>query len=112
MAIVSPLIMCVSLSVCSVPIFTPYIARDTPKASIESKIITPPMMQSTLSIIDQRPTKVITHIPFYRNNEVPVFHKPEPLPAFTTEIELTPSSWPMRGTFNPLGLKLKLHMPL
>ncbi len=113
MAIVSPLIICLSLSVCSAPITTPNVARgDAPKQVIKSKIIVPSTVQSRLSIEDQKPIKDIFRLSYNRIAERPILSKPEPLPAFTTEIELTPSSWPMRGTFNPLGLKLKLRMPL
>ncbi len=112
MAIVSPLIMCMSLSVCSAPIMTPNATRDNdiPKEIIESKIILPPLAQSSLSIAEQKPINNIVR--YNITAERPLLSKPKPLPVFTTEIEFTPSSWPLRGTFNPLGMKLKLHMPL
>ena len=113
MAIVSPLIMCMSLSVCSAPIIKPDAAYDDIlEEHIENKTIVPTIMQSSLSIKNQKPIEDIFNIQYNLNLERPILSKPEPLPNFTTEIEFTPSSWPLRGTFNPLGMKLKLRMLL
>lgn len=118
MAIVSPLLMCMSLAVCSAPIIRPdagqsndISGKDISQIPTERNTIVL-VMSSTLLISEQKPINEIMNFQINREIERPLISKPEPLPAFSTEIELTPSWWPLRGTFNPLGMKLKLHMPL
>lgn len=113
MAIVSPLLMCMSLAVCSAPIIRPDAGQsnDIPQELTQSNFIVP-IIASNLSIHNKKPMNIIFQFQNKRAAIRPVISKPEPLPAFSTEIELTPNAWPLRGTFNPIGLKLKLHMPL
>ncbi len=116
MVIQAPLMICLSAYMCSMP---------SDMASLEGvKSYQPKLEESTINL-----PKVINPIIVVRlddqNNTKPLWQccdsmaldaveikEPEAPEAFSTEIKFTPDWWPMRGTFNPIGLKIKLNMTL
>ncbi len=119
MVLQSSLMICMSAFMCSAPSdiaslegMKSYQPKLEETAIDLPKIINPIIM---VRLDDQSNAKpiLLSCCKNIRSNEDEVeIKEPEAPEVFSTEIKLTPDWWPMRGTFNPIGLKIKLNMPL